>query len=81
MRVVSRLLFLTLAWPAALDAQATHLVGPGGFAQIRDALAIAAPGDLILVQPGTYSQFFVQRGVTIRAVTDAPSRSRSSRRW
>jgi hypothetical protein len=48
-------------------AQTTHLVGPGGFPQIRDALAIAAPGDLVEVQNGTYAHFTVSAGVTIRA--------------
>lgn len=48
-------------------AQTTHLVGAGGLPQIRDALAIAAPGDVVLVQPGTYAQFQATIGVTIRA--------------
>jgi len=51
----------------ALAAQTTHLVGPGGHAQIRDALALAAPGDVIEVQPGTYAHFKVDVGLTIRA--------------
>lgn len=50
-------------------AQATHLVGPGGFAQIRDALAVAAPGDIVDVQPGSYAHFTASVGVTIRALT------------
>jgi hypothetical protein len=49
-------------------AQTIHLVGPGGLAQIRDALAIAAPGDVIHVQPGLYAHFTVSVGVTIRAL-------------
>ncbi|MBL9078421.1 MAG: right-handed parallel beta-helix repeat-containing protein [Planctomycetes bacterium] len=52
----------------ALPAQATHLVGPGGFAQIRDALAVAAAGDRIHVQPGTYAHFTATIGCTIRAL-------------
>ncbi|HEX6812403.1 MAG TPA: hypothetical protein VF384_12315 [Planctomycetota bacterium] len=60
-------LVLLLLVPAAA-AQATHLVGPGGFPQIRDALAVAAPGDVINVQAGTYAQFDVTVGVTIRAL-------------
>lgn len=52
----------------ALPAQTTHLVGPGGFAEIRDALAVAAPGDRIHVQPGTYAQFTATVGCTIRAL-------------
>jgi hypothetical protein len=52
----------------ALPSQTTHLVGPGGLAQIRDALAIAQPGDRIHVQPGTYAHFTATVGVTIRAL-------------
>jgi len=52
-----------------LPSQTTHLVGPGGLPQIRDALAIASAGDTILVQPGTYAHFRCAIGVTIRAAT------------
>jgi hypothetical protein len=55
------------AFASAAPAQTTHLVGPGGFAQIRDALAIAIPGDRLEVQPGTYAHFTATVGVTIRA--------------
>lgn len=60
-------LLAVLAGTGIVAAQATHLVGPGGFAQIRDALAIAAPGDRIDVQPGVYAHFTAAVGVTIRA--------------
>jgi hypothetical protein len=50
-------------------AQTTHIVGPGGHAQITAALAVAAPGDTILVHPGNYTGFTASVGVTIRAVT------------
>lgn len=53
----------------ALLAQGTHRVGPSGYAQIREALAVAAPGDTILVEPGTYAHFEVQRPVVLRAET------------
>jgi hypothetical protein len=53
---------------ATASAQTTHLVGPGGFPQIRDALGVAAPGDIVAVQPGTYAHFTANLGVTIRAV-------------
>jgi hypothetical protein len=52
----------------AAPAQTTHLVGPGGLPQIRDALAVAMPGDVIHVLPGTYAQFDANVGVTIRAL-------------
>lgn len=53
----------------SVSAQTTHLVGPGGFPQIRDALAVAVSGDIVNVQPGTYAHFEATVGVTIRAVT------------
>lgn len=53
----------------ALVAQATHLVGPGGFATINAALAVAAPGDVLLLQPGSYPGYQATIGVTLRAVT------------
>lgn len=56
-----------VAFAAGALAQTTHLVGAGGLPQIRDALAIAAPGDVVLVQPGIYAQFTANVGVTIRA--------------
>ena len=49
-------------------AQTTHVVGPGGFAQIFEATAAAAAGDVILVHPGSYWTFPVERAMTIRAV-------------
>ena len=51
---------------AGLTAQTTHLVGPGGHAQIHDAIAIASNGDVILVQPGNYVGFLTQKSLTIR---------------
>lgn len=50
-------------------SQATLLVGPSGLPEIRDAVAIAAPGDTVLIEPGTYAHFAATVGVTIRAVT------------
>ncbi len=68
MKTTLGILAAFLSSVAAL-AQTTLLVGPGGFPQIRDALAVAAPGDVIEVQPGTYAQFTASVGVTIRAIT------------
>ncbi len=48
-------------------AQSVHQVGPTGHAQISDAVAVAAPGDLIVVAPGTYLPFAVPIGVRIVA--------------
>lgn len=50
-----------------LPSQTTWLVGPGGLPQIRDAVALAASGDEILVQAGTYAHFVCTRPMTIRA--------------
>jgi hypothetical protein len=58
----------TLFLGSCLLAQTTRIVGPGAFAQIRDALVVSQPGDRIHVQPGTYAHFTVTRGVTIRAL-------------
>jgi hypothetical protein len=46
--------FSAASFTAALSAQTSILVGPGGLPQISSALAIANPGDTIVVAPGTY---------------------------
>lgn len=51
-----------------IPAQTTLLVGPNGYPEIHDALAAAAPGDLIHVLPGTYAPFSVAIGCTIRGL-------------
>lgn len=55
----------------ALAAQSTLTVGPGGHPQIGDAVAAAQPGDLILVQSGSYLPFHVPIGVRILAPNGA----------
>jgi len=50
---------------AAASAQTTHVVGPGGFPQVANALAVAAPGDVIQVLAGGYQGFTTTIGVTI----------------
>lgn len=64
-KVPALCLYAAIVTPAV--AQSTLSVGPGGFSQIRDALAAAQPGDTLLVQPGTYAHFDATIGVTIRA--------------
>ncbi|MBL9077733.1 MAG: hypothetical protein JNL08_09525 [Planctomycetes bacterium] len=60
---------LLFATTVALPSQTTHLVGPGGFATFAAALAAAAPGDVLLVQPGSYAEAIdADIGVTIRAL-------------
>ena len=52
-----------------LPSQATLVVGgTNGFTQIRSALAVAQPGDVVEVHAGTYAQFTANVGVTIRAL-------------
>lgn len=50
-------------------AQAVLLVGPGGLPEIADAIAIASPGDTVLVAPGSYAWFALTKPLTIRAIT------------
>lgn len=47
-------------------------VGPGGFAQIRDAIAAAAPNDIVEVAPGTYLAFTLDKPLTITALPAPP---------
>ena len=60
---------IRFALPACLAAPlaaATLTVGPGGaFAEIADAVAAAQPGDDILVEPGTYQGFVVDKPLRI----------------
>lgn len=58
--------FLVIA--VGLPSQTVHLVGPGGFADVDAALAVAAPGDVVHVAPGQYPSFTVTIPVTIRAL-------------
>ncbi len=63
------LLVVSLSLVGAVPGQASHVVGPGGHAQISDAIAVASPGDVVLVLPGTYNFFTVSMGLTILALT------------
>jgi hypothetical protein len=59
---------IAAVWLAcALSAQSTLNVGPGGYAEITDAIAAAQPGDLIVVQQGAYLPFDLSIGVRILA--------------
>ncbi|MEZ6036458.1 MAG: hypothetical protein R3F29_03185 [Planctomycetota bacterium] len=61
--------FLAVAALTAVAAPAqTLVVGPGNLPQIRDAIALAAPGDVIAVLPGTYAHFIADKAVTIHAL-------------
>lgn len=62
-----RILAVAALTAVAAPAQAL-VVGPGNLPQIRDAIALAAPGDVIAVLPGTYAHFVADKGVTIHAL-------------
>jgi hypothetical protein len=69
---VRKLLFACpfAVFAVGIPSQSTWVVGgPSGLLQIRQALAVAQPGDVIEVYPGTYAQFRAEVGVTIRAVS------------
>ena len=61
--------FLCAAFASLLIGHATAAVltvGPSGqFAQITDALVVAQPDDVILVEPGTYDPFVVDKPVRV----------------
>ncbi|MFN0244510.1 MAG: hypothetical protein ACKVWV_16600 [Planctomycetota bacterium] len=49
--------------------------GPGAqFTDIPDAVAAAAPGDLVLVRPGEYSSFLVNKAITILGAPNGAAR-------
>lgn len=52
---------------AAAVAQNVLQVGPGGYAQIRDAIVAALPGDVIEVAGGAYQPFLLDKALTVRA--------------
>jgi hypothetical protein len=56
---------------AALPAQTLLRVGPGGFAEITQAIAAAAAGDTIEVAAGSYSPFTLDKALTITAAPGA----------
>ena len=58
---------LALLLSSLLSAQATLLVGPGGFPDLQSAIVVAQSGDEIVVAPGDYPAFVCSIGVTIRA--------------
>lgn len=64
--IASALFASTLA--VGLAAQTVHLVGPGGYATIQQAVNAAAPDDIVHVQAGTYFSFTVQKSLRIRAL-------------
>lgn len=69
------LVTVLLGAPAGAD---TLLVGPpitgAAFEQVQDALDVAAPGDVVLVAPGTFDAFEVRVPVTV--IGQEPSQTR-----
>ena len=56
---------------ASLAAQSVLNVGPNAtYPDIQSAILAAAPGDVILIAPGTYQPFTLDRALTLR--TDSP---------
>jgi nitrous oxidase accessory protein NosD len=74
--LVSRLAERTLAERAARSDDLavvgrTLLVGPGGYATIGEAVAMALDGDTVLVRPGTYHESVtITRAITLRGDGD-----------
>jgi hypothetical protein len=76
MRAVQRLLSfagLVLALSAAPDARAADLHVPAQYPSIQAAIAAAAPGDRVLVQPGTWPEAldFLGKGIEVLGVGGA----------
>lgn len=68
MRLPFSFAWLACSVAGGLAAQSVHLVGPGGYATIQQAVDAAAPDDIVHVQAGTYFSFTVQKSLRIRAL-------------
>lgn len=73
-KLLARIGSLTCGWSALAGvALATtwtvDITGGAGsqFTQIADAIAAASDGDVIVVRPGLYNQFALEKGLTLRA--------------
>jgi hypothetical protein len=75
--IATSCLFAAVA-AVGIPAQTTLLVGANGLPDVAAALALAAPGDRIDVEPGTYPPFQAAVGVTIRAIQHNTVEIRSS---
>jgi hypothetical protein len=79
MRLPPRLSPLACGWIAAIAsapaAQSVHVVDAGGgagvdFTDLQAAIDAAAPGDTLLVKPGSYAGFALAKSLSITAETD-----------
>jgi hypothetical protein len=70
MRIVVRAPWLALCLVASVPAQTTWVVDQGGggaFTEIGQAVAVAQPGDIVVVRAGTYDPFVLEKGLRIVA--------------
>lgn len=79
---LARTAVLVCCWAAATQSgRATtwtvDLAGGAGshFTQIADAIAAASDGDVVVVRPGLYNQFSLDKGLEIRAEPGAAARA------
>lgn len=56
---------------SAAIAQTVHQVGPGGFAQIADAVAAAQSGDVVEIATGAYAPCTIDKSLVLRALPGA----------
>lgn len=71
MRLPCSIALLTAALTSTAGAQTVHVVGPGGFPQIQPAINAASPGDVVVVQAGTYDAFTLTKDLTLTAAPGA----------
>lgn len=62
---------VTISLTACALAQTVHTVGPGGFPQIQNAISAASPGDIVVVQSGSYLAFTLNKDLTLAAAPAA----------
>lgn len=66
-----RLVLAIALLATSLCAQTVHVVGPGGFAQIQQAINAASNGDVVVIQSGTYQSFTLSKDLTLTAAPGA----------
>jgi len=61
-------LFVSALLAVALPSQTSWVVSPGNPANLQTTIDQASVGDEVLVQPGTYNMFSLNKGLTVRAL-------------